>query len=89
MPSEVTKTGTGVPEKANHAGETQAQPERWAWVERSIWTERMLDALETGYEGKWYVCACEASFGSGPSAKVAAEVVIIIGIPMPSSRIMD
>lgn len=34
------------------AGET---PARWAWVEPSVWTSRMLRALETGVEGgRWY-----------------------------------
>jgi len=34
------------------AGDTQA---RWAWVERTVWTERMLAALETGVRGgKWF-----------------------------------
>jgi len=28
---------------------------RWAWTEPSVWTERMLDALERGVKGgKWY-----------------------------------
>src|SRR6188472_3130238 len=28
---------------------------RWAWTERSVWTERMLTALETGVKGgKWF-----------------------------------
>ena len=28
---------------------------RWAWVDASIWTERMLTALENGVQGgKWY-----------------------------------
>lgn len=28
---------------------------RWEWTEPSVWTERMLDALETGLKGgKWY-----------------------------------
>lgn len=28
---------------------------RWAWTEPSVWTERMLDALEEGVKGgKWY-----------------------------------
>ena len=28
---------------------------RWKWVERSVWTDRMLKALETGVKGgKWY-----------------------------------
>lgn len=34
------------------AGETQ---DRWWWVERSVWTERMLTALENGVKGsKWF-----------------------------------
>ncbi|HEX9870879.1 MAG TPA: group II intron reverse transcriptase/maturase [Candidatus Tectomicrobia bacterium] len=34
------------------AGDSQA---RWAWVERAVWTERMLAALETGVQGgKWF-----------------------------------
>jgi RNA-directed DNA polymerase len=40
-----------VPE-AKQAGETQA---RWSWVELTVWTERMLSALEEGVKGgKWY-----------------------------------
>ena len=73
MPSKATKTGHGVPEKANRTGETQDQPERCAWVERSIWTERMLDALETGYEGKWYSLMDKVS--SEKTLKAAAQQV--------------
>lgn len=37
---------------ARRAGEA---PYRWYWVEPSIWTERMLTALETGVKGgKWF-----------------------------------
>jgi RNA-directed DNA polymerase len=33
----------------------EAQGERWQWVERSIWTDRMLRTLERGIEGgKWF-----------------------------------
>ena len=29
--------------------------DRWSWVERSVWTEAMLTALEKGLKGgKWY-----------------------------------
>ena len=39
----------GVPEEeAKQAGETQ---DRWSWVEPSVWTERMLTALEKGVKG--------------------------------------
>ena len=42
----------GVPLGAKQAGETQG---RCPWVEPSVWTERMLTALEEGVKGgKWY-----------------------------------
>ena len=37
-----------VSETAKQAGETRA---RWAWVEATVWTERMLTALENGVQG--------------------------------------
>ena len=37
-----------VPEEAKQAGEIRA---RWAWVEPTVWTERMLAALEQGVKG--------------------------------------
>ena len=33
---------------AKQAGEIR---DRWSWVEPSVWTERMLTALETGVKG--------------------------------------
>lgn len=42
----------GVPAKAKQVGKTQGI---WSWVEPSVWTERMLTALEVGVKGgKWY-----------------------------------
>lgn len=38
-----------VPEGAKQAGEIL--PDQWDWVERSVWTERMLEALEKGVKG--------------------------------------
>lgn len=39
-----------VPDEAKQAGET-----RWSWVEASVWTTRMLAALEHGVKGgKWF-----------------------------------
>jgi len=38
-----------VSERAKQAGETG--PERWGWVERTVWTDRMLKALERGVKG--------------------------------------
>ena len=41
-----------VPETAMQAGEIRS---RWDWVEPSVWTERMLTALEKGVKGgKWF-----------------------------------
>ncbi len=41
-----------VPEKAKQVGKIRG---RWSWVEPSVWTERMLTALEVGVKGgKWY-----------------------------------
>jgi len=42
----------GVPGRAKQAGETRGI---WSWVEPSVWTERMLTALEEGVKGgKWF-----------------------------------
>jgi len=42
----------GVPKTATQAGEIR---DRWDWVEPSVWTERMLTALERGVKGsKWF-----------------------------------
>jgi RNA-directed DNA polymerase len=41
-----------VPQAATQAGEIHA---RWAWVEATVWNERMLTALEVGVKGgKWF-----------------------------------
>src|SRR6202043_4001698 len=43
---------SAVSETAQQGGEIRA---RWAWVEPTVWTERMLATLETGIEGgKWF-----------------------------------
>lgn len=39
---------TAVPVTAKQVGEVRA---RWAWAEPSVWTDRMLTALETGVKG--------------------------------------
>lgn len=44
-----------VPERAMQAGEVGALRERWAWAEPSVWTDRMLAALEDGVKGgMWF-----------------------------------
>jgi len=43
-----------VPAMAKPEGDTQA-PQQWTWVETSIWTQRMLAALDNGVRGgRWY-----------------------------------
>src|SRR4030095_6347915 len=45
---------SSVPSGAKPEGDTQA-PQPWTWVEASIWTERMLAALDNGVTGgEWY-----------------------------------
>ena len=45
-------TPVAVSQKTRRAGEILA---RWPWVEPSVWTDRMLTALEQGVKGgKWY-----------------------------------
>ena len=52
------KTPAAVPALAKRAGEVQEPPgtsRDWAWTEPTVWTPRMLAALETGVKGgKWY-----------------------------------
>ena len=38
-----------VPARTTQGG--AAQPDEWAWVERSVWTEWMLEALDRGVKG--------------------------------------
>jgi len=46
------ETPTEVSKETTQVGEIRA---RWEWVEPSVWTERMLTALETGVKGgKWF-----------------------------------
>ena len=47
-PASVSKVATPA---ARQAGDIQ---DRWSWVERTVWTDRMLAALENGVKGgKW------------------------------------
>jgi len=47
------KQPSSVNESSKQGGEARA--EKWSWVEATVWTERMLSALETGVKGgKWF-----------------------------------
>lgn len=47
-------TGSAVPRGASRDGETVPSA-RWGWIERAIWTDRMVSALANGVQGgKWF-----------------------------------
>jgi len=49
------QSSTGSAEQAKQGAETPTASRNWAWVEASVWTERMLSALANGVKGgKWY-----------------------------------
>ena len=48
MTKQTEEKPAGVPQEAIQAGEIRA---RWAWVEPSVWTDRMLAALGNGVKG--------------------------------------
>jgi RNA-directed DNA polymerase len=50
------ETPVEVPTTANHSGEVLWSKTRdWTWTEPTVWTERMLAALDEGVKGgKWY-----------------------------------
>ena len=52
MPMTPESQPEAVPTRAKRAGEAQS---RWDWVEPTVWTERMLTALEVGVKGgQWF-----------------------------------
>jgi RNA-directed DNA polymerase len=48
---------------------------RWAWVEPSVWTERMLTALEQGVKGGVWFSLIDKVYAPGNLAAAAARVV--------------
>jgi hypothetical protein len=71
---------TGVPPMANRVGQdprTAALKCDWSWSEPTVWTARMLAALEVGVKGgKWYSLIDKA----GKSSKTAKRPAIWIGV---------
>lgn len=46
---------TRVPTRANRVGERPGLPASWSWADPTVWTERMVRALEDGVKGGvWY-----------------------------------
>lgn len=66
------KPATTVPARAAQVGEARAEVEakpatrerrsRWSWAESSIWTDRMLAALEEGVKGDVWYCLIDKVF---------------------------
>jgi RNA-directed DNA polymerase len=62
------------------AGETQAQfpfgeeNSRWAWVESSVWTDRMLTALENGVKGGTWFSLIDKVYSLANLESAATEV---------------
>ena len=69
-----------VPFSAKQAGETQVQfpfgeeNSRWTWVESSIWTDRMLTALEQGVKGGTWFSLIDKVYSLGNLQSAASEV---------------
>ena len=65
---------TGVPHAATQVGEIRV---RWAWAEPSVWTDRMLTALEQGVKGGIWFSLMDKVYASAnlfaSYAKVAAN----------------
>lgn len=65
-------TPTSVPATAKQVGDN---PLRWSWVEPTVWTERMLTALEQGVKGdKWYALI-DKVYAAANLRSAAAKVV--------------
>jgi len=64
-PTVEAKPSTTVPARAAQAGENPVDRERrsrWPWIESSVWTDRMLAALETGVKGGVWYCLIDKVF---------------------------
>jgi len=55
MDTRLEEEPAGVSAGTKQVGEVEARRERWAWAEPSVWTDRMLAALENGVQGgRWF-----------------------------------
>ena len=64
-PTVEAKPSTTVPARAAQVEENPGDRERrsrWPWIESSIWTDRMLAALETGVKGGVWFCLIDKVF---------------------------
>lgn len=64
-PAVEAKPSTTVPARAARVGKSPADRERrsrWPWIESSVWTDRMLAALENGVKGGVWYCLIDKVF---------------------------
>lgn len=64
-------TPTRVPPAATQVG---CDPLRWSWVEPSVWTERMLTALEKGVKGGQWFSLIDKVYAAANLRSAAAKV---------------
>jgi RNA-directed DNA polymerase len=62
----------GVPSSATQGGDVSS---RWLWTEASVWTERMLTALETGVKGGVWFSLMDKVFAADNLLASAGKVV--------------
>ena len=67
-----------VPATATQGGDIRG---RWPWVEPTVWTERMLTALEEGVKGGVWFSLMDKVFAKGNLHMAAAKVAINEGAP--------
>src|SRR5271155_5869076 len=71
MEKATDQSPAGVPQ-AKQAGSIH---DRWSWVEPSVWTERMLTALQRGVKGGVWFSLIDKVYSAGNLAAAAAKVV--------------
>lgn len=71
-------TPSGVPAMATQGGDIRG---RWPWVEPSVWTERMLTALEQGVKGGVWFSLIDKVFSERNLRSAAAKVYANEGAP--------
>jgi RNA-directed DNA polymerase len=67
-----------VPASATQGGEVR---NRWGWTEATVWTERMLTALEQGVKGDVWFSLMDKVFAERNLRAAAAKVVANAGAP--------
>lgn len=67
-----------VPETAKQAGDIRA---RWAWTEPTVWTDRMLTALENGVQGGQWFSVIDKVYAPGNLRRAFERVKANAGAP--------